>query len=81
MSVAVVKEWQGTTILAGCPLSFIIFDFQEIRVPIQNVFNFVHNYKAASHFPDDELGGGGELPYIWVGMIIKIAIITLEKAK
>jgi hypothetical protein len=62
MSVAVEKEWQGTTILAGCPLSFIIFDFQEIRVPIQNVFNFVHNYKAASHFPDDKLGG-------WVGGI------------
>ena len=53
MSVAVEEEWQGTTILTGCPLSFTIFDFQEI--PIQNVFNIVHNYNVASHFPDDEL--------------------------
>jgi hypothetical protein len=57
MAVAVEEEWQGTAILTGCPLSFTIFDFQEI--PIKNVFNFVHNYKAASHFPDDELWGGG----------------------
>jgi len=44
------------------------------------MLNFVHNYKAASHFPDDELKGGG-LSYIWVGMVIKIAIITFETAK
>jgi len=55
MSVAVVEEWQGTTILTVCPFSFTIFDFQEI--PTENVFNFVHNCKAASHFPDDKLGG------------------------
>ena len=82
MSVAVRKSRQGTTKFTGCPISFTIFDFQEI--PIQNAFNFVHNYKAASHFPDDELGRGGGWgwrSYIWVGMVIKIATITLEKAK
>jgi hypothetical protein len=57
------------------PILLHHFDFQEI--PIQNVFNFVHNYKAASHFPDDKLGK--KLSYIWVGMVIKIAIITLAK--
>jgi hypothetical protein len=55
MSVAVQEQWQGTTILTMCPFSFTIFDFQEI--PTQNMFNFMHNYKAASHFPYDKLGG------------------------
>jgi hypothetical protein len=62
---------------AHSPSPFLIFQ----EIPIENVFNFVHNYKAASHFPDDKLGGGGKLSYIWVGMAIKIAIITLEKTK
>jgi hypothetical protein len=53
MSVPLEEGMQGTTILTGCRLTFTIVDYQEI--PIQNVFNFVCNYNAASHFPDDGL--------------------------
>jgi hypothetical protein len=67
----VVEEWQGTTILTGHPLSFTIFDFQEI--PIQNVFTCLILHTIIRQPLIFQM--------IWVHMVIKIAIITLEKAK
>jgi hypothetical protein len=44
---------------------------------LQNVFNFVHNYKVVSHFPHDELDKKFS-SYVWVQHNTGTAQLMLE---